>query len=66
MDLTLHLCFSKETCSLRQLMRDHPYRMLFPIPQLSLTTSVTQYGAVVAVNKTLAHCGESVKIMYMG
>ena len=62
MDLTLHLCFWKETCSLRQLMRDHPYKLLFPMPQLPLTTTVAQYGAVVAVNKTLAHCGDFVKI----
>ena len=62
MDATMHQCYSKETCSLRELMRDRSYRLMFGVPQVTLSTPVTVYGAVTASNNVIANCGDFVKI----
>ena len=61
MDIVVHP-IPKEPCSLRQFMRDKPYRVECQVPNLTLATPVMEYGAVTVLNTALVYCGDCVKI----
>ena len=60
--VTEHPCITTEPCTLHEFMRDKPYRVQCQIPDLTLATPVTEYGAVTVLNMALVYCGDFVKI----
>lgn len=62
MDISVHPSLSSETYTLHQFIQDHPCRLSFPSPDMTLNTPVTEYGALISTNKEFVNCGDYVRI----